>query len=371
MADHGSGASRRLQRALLSAGLAAMLWAMTSRPGAVGGHGTELATAIALAAASVSWLAWTLAGPRGDSALMQAAVACTAISGSVLLLLYPSLTIYWFAFWACVSAGLNFAQPASAAITGGSVTILAVGAVTQRSNVLGAFAAAAFVGYLLGRNRRQYIGQARAATLAADERERAATLAECGRIARELHDVIGHSLTGVSLQIESAAAALEATADPQRVLSHLDRAGRLVRTGQQEAANAVTTIREGEAALDDTLAALVATRAEAGQPVSYTVTGTPRPLAGAPAHALYRVTQEALTNAAKHAPGRAAEVRLSYAAAAVALCVLTDLPEAVTVSQIGGRQGLRGMSERMASVGGTFAAGPAGSRWRVEAQVTA
>jgi signal transduction histidine kinase len=401
--DHGSAASRWLQRSVLCAALAAMLWAMTAVPGAVGAHGTELATAVTLAVASVSWLAWTLVGPRGDSPLLQVLVACTAVSGSVLLLLYPALTIYWFAFWACVGAGMNFSQRVGAAIIGASVTILVVGAIAQHGGILGAFAAAAFVGYILGRNRKQYIGQATAATLAAAERERAATLAERGRIARELHDVLGHSLTGVSLQIESAAAALETTADPKRALSHLDRAGSLVRAGQQEAVNAVRTLREGDAEIDVMISGLIATHADAGRAASYAVTGTARPLAAAPALALYRVTQEALTNAAKHAQGQPVEVRLSYADAAVAVCVLNDMPGAAagatavagqtasgendpagseigtsqnsasqgSASPISGRQGLVGMSERMAAVGGTFAAGCAGSRWRVEAKVTA
>jgi signal transduction histidine kinase len=103
------------------------------------------------------------------------------------------------------------------------------------------------------------------------------------------------------------------------------------------------------------------------------------------------VTQDALTNAAKHAPGQPVEVHLSYTSGAVTVCVLNDTPEAIpgaaagagqaarrapdlvstsqiSASHISGRQGLRGMSERMASVGGTFTAGPAGSRWRVEAK---
>jgi signal transduction histidine kinase len=275
-------------------------------------------------------------------------------------------------------------RPVGAVITGASVVIVAAGAVTQRGGVLGAFAAAAFVGYVLGRNRRHYIGEAAAATLAAAERERAATLAERGRIARELHDVLGYSLTGVSLQIESAAAALETTADPKRALSHLDRAGSLVRAGQQEAVDAVRTLREEDAEVDAMVSGLITTQADSGRAVSYTVTGTARPLHAAPALALYRVTQEALTNAAKHAPGQPVEVRLSYTGAAVAVCVLNDMPEAVAgraasaghaagrpgssgirlsagqhssgehragqnkTTAVSGGQGLRGMSERMA-----------------------
>ena len=189
-----SAQRRRLwyERAVLLAGLAAMLAAMLATHGALSLHGAGLRVAIALAVASVCWLTWVLAGPRGDTTTLRVLTACTAVSGSVLLLLYPSLAVYWFTFWGCFNAGVSFPTRVGAAITGGSAAILVAGWLAQRGSILSAFAAVAFVGYVFGRNRRKYIGLASQATATADERERDAARAERERIARELHDVLGH-----------------------------------------------------------------------------------------------------------------------------------------------------------------------------------
>jgi signal transduction histidine kinase len=368
--DNGLAGRAWFQRSVLLAGLAAMVWAMTTHAGAAGLHGQGLRISIVLAVASLSWLAWVLLGPHGNTPLLQVLTACTAIAGSALLLLYPGLTVYWFTFWACVSAGINFSLPVGAAITSGSAAILIAGYADHRGTILGAFAATAFVGYVLGRNRKDYVGQAREATLTADTREREATIAERGRIARELHDVLGHSLTGVSLQIESAAAALETTADADQALSHLEHAGKLVRTGQEEAVAAVRTLREGEVAVHTMIESLVGMHRASGARIRLTVTGSPRPLAGATALALYRVAQEALTNAAKHARGEAVEVGLCYTAKTLTVCVANDTGDRAHDTVSGGH-GLVGMSERMSAVGGALNAGRIGTRWLVEAQVSA
>ena len=362
---------RRLwyERSILLAGLAAMLVAMLATR-SVGLHGRALHVSIALAIASLSWLVWVLVGPRGDTPVLFALTACTALSGSVLLLMYPSLAVYWFTFWACFNAGASFGTRPGALITTSSAIVLVAGFVTHRGTVLAAFAAVAFVGHVLGRSRRKYIGLASQATAAAQDREREATLAERGRIARELHDVLGHSLTGVSMQIESAAAVLETTADAARALSYLDNAGRLVRTGQQEAVAAVRTVREGEVGLEAMLQALVDVHRDAGATVRYSVTGSPRPLGAACAMALYRVAQEALTNAAKHACGQPVEVALVYSADTVSVRVVNSTGAAASGAVSGG-QGVPGMRERMAAVGGTANARRVGSEWHVEAQVTA
>jgi signal transduction histidine kinase len=358
------------ERSALLAGLLAMLVAMIATPGAVGLHGDELHVAIALAVASVCWLAWVLTGPRGDTAALRILTAGTAVSGSALLVLYPSLTVYWFAFWACFNSGVCFSTRVGATIMAASAAILVAGYLDHGGNILAAFAAVAFVGYAFGRNRRRYVGLATEATAAAGDRERAAAQAERERIARELHDVLGHSLTGVSMQIESAAAVLETTADAGQALSHLDNAGKLVRTGQQEAAAAVRTLREGDVPVQAMIEVLIGAQRTAGAAVLLTTTGTPRSVAADPALALYRVVQEALTNAAKHAPGRELQVGLRFAAQAVGVCIVNDTCDLVP-GAVGGGQGLVGMRERMTAVGGTVTAGRAGTRWQVEAEVRA
>jgi signal transduction histidine kinase len=354
-----AGISVARQRLALGAGLAAMVWAMTTHRGGAGLHGSGLHISVALAVASACWLGWIALGPHGDTLALRSLTACTAISGAVLLLLYPSLAVYWFTFWACVNAGLNFADRVAVPITAASAAILVGGYLTHRGTILAAFAAVAFVGYTLGRERRRYLAEARAATLA-----------ERGRIARELHDVIGHSLTGVSLQIESGAAALEAAADSDRALTHLEQAGRLVRTGHQEAVAAVRTLREGQVAMHAMLAGLIESHRAAGGHAQLSVTGMPRALDAAPALALYRVTQEALTNAARHAPAKLAHVQVGYGDSELTVSVVNDIGCASPATLSGG-YGLPGMRERMAEAGGTLSAGQAGDQWRVEARVSA
>ncbi|WP_169797053.1 sensor histidine kinase [Streptacidiphilus griseoplanus] len=341
---------------------------MTARPGGAGLHGRGLQISLALTAASVGWLAWLLVGPQGDASLFRVLSAVTAFSGSALLLLHPALAVFWFTFWPCVSAGAHLPERAGAAVTGGSVVILAAGYLDHRGTVLAGFAAVTLIGYVLGRNRKLHIDAARGATLAADERERAAMLAERARIARELHDVLAHSLTGVSLQIESAAAALEAGEDTGRALEHLSRAGQLVRTGRQEAVAAVRTLREGEVALHTMIEELIDTHRGRAYAARFSVAGTPGPLDGAAALALYRVVQEALTNAARHAPGKDVRVDLAYAEGEIAVRVGNATSPAAS-GAAGGGHGLLGMGERMAAVGGTLTAGRIDGRWRVEARV--
>jgi signal transduction histidine kinase len=366
----GIGLMRRLwlQRTVLLAALALMVVVMALNPGAIGLRGTALATLIALAVAGVSWLAWVLAGPHGDSPALLALTLCTGVSGSVLLVLYPSLAVYWFAFWACFSAGANFSTRAGLIVTAASAAVLATGFASHQGTILGAFAAGVIVSYVFGRNRKESLGLASRAALAADTREREATLAERERIARELHDVLGHALASLSLQIESAAAALEATADAQSALSHLDRAGELIRSGQEEATAAVLTLREGEITVHTMVEGLVEAHRGAGGRARFACTGVPRPLDAGRALALYRVTQEALTNAVKHAPGTEADVAVSYGADSIAVQVANELGAGNPHAASGGH-GIPGMHERMVAAGGCLLAGPCDSRWRVEARL--
>jgi signal transduction histidine kinase len=368
----GTGLIRRLwlQRVVLLAALALMLVVMAVNRGALGLHGPALATLIALTAASVSWLAWVLVGPHGNSPLLLALTSCTAVSGGVLVVLYPSLAVYWFTFWACFSAGANFSPRAGVIITAVSAAILAGGYLDHQGTILGAFAAGVIVSYVFGRNRTESLRLVSRAAIEADSRERAATRAERERIARELHDVLGHSLASLSPQIESAAAALEATADAKSALSHLGRAAELIRSGQEEATAAVRTVRADEITVHTMVEGLVEAHRGAGGRARFTCTGGPRPLDAGRALALYRVTQEALTNAVKHASGAEADVQVSYDPASITVAVANELGAGNPDAPHGGH-GVPGMRERMAAAGGGLIAGQSRGRWRVEARVDA
>jgi len=219
-----------------------------------------------------------------------------------------------------------------------------------------------------GLNRRQYEVQARQTEqlleqtrLAQSEHARAATLEERGRIARDLHDVLAHSLGALSVQLEVAEALLEERGDTAGALERVRRSRRLAVQGLTEARNAVAALRADAV---PELPAALAGQAEQhekdhGTAVQLTVTGHPRKLDSAVTVALLGAAREALTNAAKHAPGQTVEMRLDGVRLSVRNKGVTS----------GEGFGLTGMRERLALVGGTLTAGPDGDDWLVVAEV--
>ncbi|WP_410788377.1 sensor histidine kinase [Kribbella sp. C-35] len=221
-----------------------------------------------------------------------------------------------------------------------------------------------------GLNRRQYEVQARQTEqlleqtrLAQREHARAATLEERGRIARDLHDVLAHSLGALSVQLEVAEALLEERGDTAGALERVRRSRRLAVQGLTEARNAVAALRADEVSeLPAALADLAGQHEkDHGTAVRLTVTGQ-RKLDSGVTVALLGAAREALTNAAKHAPGQIVDMRLVY-----------DDGVRVSVRNKGATSGegfgLAGMRERLALVGGTLTAGADGDDWLVVAEV--
>ena len=146
-----------------------------------------------------------------------------------------------------------------------------------------------------------------------DAELRAAALAERQRLAREMHDVLAHSLSGLVVQLEGAR--LLALSDPAdgRLAATIDRAHQLAKSGLDEARRAIGMLRDDELPGPDKLAALARSfQADTGVPCRYAEAGNPVELRPAVRLALYRVTQEALTNVRKHAHPERVEVRLEY-----------------------------------------------------------
>lgn len=210
------------------------------------------------------------------------------------------------------------------------------------------------------------------------ERARSVALAERARIARELHDVIAHSVSVMVIQAGAAQQVLRADpAGAERAL------GAVQSTGRQaigELGELLGVLREGGAELglapQPTLAGLPALITEvetAGLPATFTTRGTPRPLPAGIELAVYRVVQEALTNTRKHAGGHAhASVRLDYRTDEVILDICDDGHATTEPRHDGGGtgHGLIGMRERIDTYGGTLTAGPTGTRgFRVHARI--
>jgi signal transduction histidine kinase len=140
--------------------------------------------------------------------------------------------------------------------------------------------------------------------------EELATAKERNRLAREIHDSLGHYLTVVNVQIEAARAIF--TQDRARALNHLAQAQTLTQEGLAEVRCSVAALRAAPASglpLIDALAKLIEQWKTAEVGVALAVTGEPRPLTPQAELTLYRTAQEALTNVGKHA--HAAHVRLT------------------------------------------------------------
>ncbi|MEV1146301.1 sensor histidine kinase, partial [Micromonospora sp. NPDC049799] len=223
------------------------------------------------------------------------------------------------------------------------------------------------------RSRRAYVAVLEERALRAEqtreEEARRRVAEERLRIARELHDVVAHHIALINVQAGVAGHLLRGQPDAaEEALGHVRAASRTVLDELATVLGVLRRDEETEAPVEpapslNRLDALVEGFAT-GQPVRWTVAGQPRPLPTAVDVAAYRIIQESLTNAHKHAPGAAVAVRLRYDAAGLTIEVRDDgagspspAPDGPG-STPGAGMGLLGMRERAESVGGTFTAGP-------------
>ncbi|HVV19794.1 MAG TPA: histidine kinase [Pseudonocardiaceae bacterium] len=204
-----------------------------------------------------------------------------------------------------------------------------------------------------------------------EEHARAAALAERARIAREVHDVLAHSLSALSLNLEGARLMLARDGASEQAQEQIRRAHRLATDGLAEARRAVAALRDDPVPAARAIAGLVDTaRLESGTPIALTVEGTPRDLPGPAEDALYRTAQEALSNARKHATGSPVDVLLAYRDGSTELTV-TDHQGHRPAGPATGGYGLTGMRERAELIGGELATGPTDDGWRVRLVVPA
>ncbi|WP_336081308.1 sensor histidine kinase [Nocardia sp. SSK8] len=225
-----------------------------------------------------------------------------------------------------------------------------------------------FAGVMLQYQRRflyqERENQSIRAVRAADEERR--------RIAREVHDVIAHSLSITLLHLTAARRALQTDDDVDEAVDALVDAERLGRQAMADIRRTVgmldtqpTRIAPEPSAAD--IDELVGDFRRAGLTVDYRRTGDLAAVEGAVGHALYRIGQESLANVAKHAPGAAATVRLEVGPELASLVVTNALPAGPPVRRDGG-MGLRGMRKRTELLGGTISIGPGDDGWTVRVE---
>jgi signal transduction histidine kinase len=253
------------------------------------------------------------------------------------------------------------------AVTAVVVLFLRVPSIGTAANVPFAFvplAVVTAVGRGLRRRDRSHAALSlHAIRLAADQAAwvEDAVAAERARIARELHDVVAHCVSVMVIQAGAAEDLLDRDPDgarqPLRAVQHAGQQavaelGHMLGLLRGEAAPDALVPQPGVAEVPE----LVAQVRDTGLPVRYEIEGSPRDLPPGVGVALYRLTQEALTNVLKHARGATADVVLRYTDAGVELAVRDDGPAGGAGPSLG--HGLIGMRERVALYGGTLEAGP-------------
>jgi signal transduction histidine kinase len=341
----------------------------------------SLAAGIAeLAIAGAAMIGWWAGGrlpePWAGRSLFVCLTVITAVGGFAAAS-HHDTSVVALAIISMLAAGVELPLAQLLVVFLVGVLAVEIGAVshghTDLGTVLGYPALLAGLG-LVGRYRRAYRTQAeQAEALLAETRraqsaaERAAALDERSRIAREIHDVLAHSLGALGIQLQAAEALLSERQDIDRALRSLASARRLVDEGMTETRRAVRALRTDAPPLPDALAALLNDR-----PGALTLAGEPYELGPAAGLALLRVAQEAVTNAAKHADGNPATIALRYTNTYVELLVENALSDAVAVElpDTAGGYGLAGMHERLRLIGGELQAGAVGDRWVVRARVT-
>jgi signal transduction histidine kinase len=226
------------------------------------------------------------------------------------------------------------------------------------------------IGYLMRTQRLLLAEQIEAQKMLAEH----AAADERRRIAREVHDVIAHSLSVTLLHVTGARRALQQDRDVDDAVEALEQAERLGRQAMADIRRTVGLLDSSpmkitpEPGVDD-VDALVADFERAGLDVSLHSDGPVERVSAAVGHALYRITQESLANIAKHAPASKSTVALRVSAASASLAVANRMPAAVAAVRCAEGRGVSGMRQRVELLGGAIDVGPTGDGWAVRAEI--
>lgn len=195
------------------------------------------------------------------------------------------------------------------------------------------------------------------------EQARRAVLEERAKIAREMHDVVAHHMSLIVVQAQTARYRLGEETVPEPVAAEFDALGGAAREALTELRRLLGVLRSDAPAehapqpgLED-VPRLAETARQAGAEVALTMPRDPGAVPAGVGVAAYRIVQEALSNAGRHAPGAAVSIAVAVEPAIVRLCVLNG-PAAGPRRDQGTGHGLTGMRERAALLGGWLKAGP-------------
>ncbi len=358
-----------------------------------GTSGRGLVVSLLFAASAVSWLIWTARPNAEEGSSVELYVM--AIAGGLLIYAAPQSAASVFVFVAVIVAGIRMELARAASVVVAGALAVAVSGLLYTGSALGVLAytlgfTASLMAASNARQRSLRIEQADlllAQTQRSHEEQlRAARLEESTRIARDIHDVLAHTLAGLTIQLEATGALLEQDADRDEILARVHRAHELAREGLHETRRAVGALRGDAVPIPAGIEALVDEyRGGTDAGAELTLDGDRSRLSGPTGETVLRIVQEALTNVRKHAPG--AEVSVTVHAGVdpddQIVVVIDDRPaiaqpaggsgpgQAQGLAATGGGYGVRGMRERAELLGGTLSAGEVNGGWRVELHLPA
>jgi signal transduction histidine kinase len=351
--------------------------------------------------------AWVIAILQRPNASLPVVLAALAVSVSPTLLFFffnlkLSSVLMW-ATWSTATAILLFATPTPVhADFAPALLVLMVLSVATLSSIAGGLLAAAsaaalllaaaalhrldavalylgfvgagwLLGYIMRSQRLLLAEQIEAQNMLAEH----AAADERRRIAREVHDVIAHSLSITLLHLTGARRVLQQDRDVDDAIEALEQAERLGRQAMADIRRTVGLLdnsprKSGQLAPEPgigDIGVLVRDFERAGLDVTMSIDGATQRVSAAVGLALYRITQESLANIAKHASDSKSTVALSISTESARLEVNNRLPVAVAAAQSSEGRGVRGMRQRVELLGGVMDVGPTRDGWSVRAEV--
>lgn len=339
-----------------AAGVAGALWPALSGAGSVGRAAAASASCLAMLLVGVRWSRGDRTGLRTYFALqtLLGAAASTLTEGRSGLVWMPLISqaclvlpttgvALALVLWGAVFL-VSMRSPSLDRLVGQGLSFVVAGTFTWL-----------FTGLAVRERAARNEGERLAASLSeANQRlERLTLERERVRLAHEIHDGLGHSLTAARVHLEAARALLER--DPPRARAGLETASRLIQEGLDDVRQSVRALRESAGA-EPSLEVRLERLCQDSLPLArLEVRGERRSLAPSVEHALFRAAQEALTNVRRHAEAREAHVRLLFGAEDVQL-VVEDDGRGVGTAPPG--VGLSGLAERARRHGGMSRVSP-------------
>ncbi|MFF3754437.1 sensor histidine kinase [Streptomyces sp. NPDC002018] len=356
-------ARRRLARSIRILALGSLLWSTFSRRPV---EGWAAAAAVGATCALVL-CGWAFYRTTLRHELWPSVVLLVALTGGALAAHRTGFDIAAVVLWCGCAVTAMERLPLAAALP---TTCLALGGFVVADQDSWLTTSLTTAGLLLGGyvlrldaeargSAQRLLAQERAARAAEAE---SAALAERARIARDIHDVLAHSLSAQLVHLEAARLRIEREpggAFRDQILERVVAARSMAREGLAETRQALSALRGEMAPLGDHLRELAAMDG-----AEVTVEGAPRPLPAEASQTVRRVAQEALTNVRKHAPGARVRIVLTYGTDEVTLDIRDSGGKGAGPAGLGAAgsgYGLLGMRERAELLGGTLEAGPGGS----------